>query len=94
MSNLIAFTVLIPVLTAVAVTPFEHRREVQRRIAIVGGVLLLGLALWLLALTANGDILVLPVGRWSPLVGIVWVVDLLSAIMLTLAALSSLATLF
>ncbi|MBA2245952.1 MAG: Na+/H+ antiporter subunit D [Gemmatimonadetes bacterium] len=94
MSNLIAFTVLIPVLTAVAVTPFENRRELQRRIAIVGGVLLLGLGLGLLALTANGDILVLPLGRWSPLVGIVWVVDLLSAILLALAALTSLATLF
>jgi multicomponent Na+:H+ antiporter subunit D len=93
MSNLVAFVVLIPTITAVLLMPFTGRPELQRRIALASGVLLLGLVGWLASLTVAGEILVLTLGNWAPWIGIVWVVDPLSAIMLVFTAINSLAML-
>lgn len=93
MSNLVAFPVLIPLLTAVALMPLLARPSTQRSVALVSGAILLGIAGWLVALTAGGEILVLPIGSWKPTIGIVWVVDSLSAVMLALTSITSLATL-
>lgn len=93
MSNLVAFPVLVPLLTAVALMPLLGRPSIQRWISLAGGVALLGVTVALLAAVAGGGILVLPVGGWPALLGIVWVVDGLAAILLVLTALTSLATL-
>jgi multicomponent Na+:H+ antiporter subunit D len=93
MTNLVAFTVLIPILTAVALMPLMDRAATSRAVSLGSGVLLLLLAGTLMSIAAAGEILVLPVGNWPALVGIVWVVDGLSAIMLVLTAITSLATL-
>ena len=93
MSNLIALPVLIPLLTAVALMPLLGRETAQRRISIAGGLLFLVAAGTLLSRVSHGEVLVLPVGGWPALVGIVWVVDGLAAILLVLTALTSLATL-
>jgi multicomponent Na+:H+ antiporter subunit D len=93
MNSLLAFAVVLPLLVAVAVMPFGARPALQRRISLGGGVLLLALTATVLATTTTGRILVLPLGSWHPTVGIVWVADRLSALMLLLTALTSLATL-
>jgi multicomponent Na+:H+ antiporter subunit D len=93
MSNLIAWIVLIPLLTAVAVLPFTGRPEVQRRIGLASAVVLLLVVGYVVRLTVAGEILVLTLGNWAPRVGIVWVVDALAAIMLALTAITSLAML-
>ncbi len=94
MSNLIAWIVLIPLITAVLVLPYTGRPELQRRIAVVSGALLLVLIGWTTYLAViEGEILVLTLGNWAPRVGIVWVVDALAAIMLALTAITSFAML-
>jgi multicomponent Na+:H+ antiporter subunit D len=91
-SNAVALPVLLPLATALLLLPFEGRFRLANRIAIGSGVFLLAAALYLVVATARGTVLVLPLGSWAPAVGVVWVADRLSAIMLLLAALTSLAT--
>jgi multicomponent Na+:H+ antiporter subunit D len=93
MNNLVAFPVLIPVLTAVALMAMLGQPARQRTVSIVSGVLLLATAGILVVGASEGGIFVLPLGNWPPLVGIVWVVDGLSSFMLALTAITSLATL-
>jgi multicomponent Na+:H+ antiporter subunit D len=93
MSNLPAAPILLPLLTAILLIPLTGRPELQRRVAIASGAALLALVLWLAVRATAGEILVLPLGNWHPTVGIVWVVDALSAVMLVLTAITSLATL-
>jgi multicomponent Na+:H+ antiporter subunit D len=93
MNNLVAIPVVLPLLTAVVLTLFHGRPRTERRVSAYGGVLLLAVAGWLMVATWRGGILVLPVGNWEPTVGIVWVVDRLSALMLLLTGITSLATL-
>src|SRR5690606_36569245 len=93
MTNLISLPVLVPLLTAVALMPLIDRPAMQRSISVVSGVLLLALGAFFVAGAAAGEIYVLPVGNWPPLVGIVWVVRGLSALMLLITAITSLATL-
>jgi multicomponent Na+:H+ antiporter subunit D len=92
MSNLIVLVVLIPILTACFLMPLLDRPAASRAVSIVTGVLLLLLAAVLLAGAAQGQIYVSPLGNWPALVGIVWVVDGLAAILLLLTAITSLAT--
>jgi multicomponent Na+:H+ antiporter subunit D len=92
-SALIAVPVLLPLATAVLLMPLTDRQELQRRIALGSGVLLLIAVVDQLLRTLAGQILVLPLGNWHPTVGIVWVIDPLAAIMLLLTALTSIATL-
>lgn len=92
-NNLVALTFLLPLLTAVALLPLTGRPQAQRRLATLSGVLLLVLIGWLVRLTLAGEILVLPLGHWAPWIGIVWVVDALSAIMLALTAITNFAML-
>jgi multicomponent Na+:H+ antiporter subunit D len=93
MSNLVAWVVLVPLITAVLLLPYTGRTGWQRHISLWSGVLLLALVGWLVWLTVQGHILVLTLGNWAPRVGIVWVVDSLAAIMLILTAITSLAML-
>ncbi len=93
MMNLISLPVLVPLLTAVALMPLLGRPGAQRTISMVAGAALVALAGFLVAAAAGGEVFVLPVGNWPPLIGIIWVVDGLSALMLLLTAITSLATL-
>jgi multicomponent Na+:H+ antiporter subunit D len=93
MSNMIAFVVLLPILTAVVLMPLLDRPAASRAVSLVAGVLLLLLTGVLVAGAAQGDIYVSAIGNWPALVGIVWVVDGLSGILLLLTAITSLATL-
>lgn len=93
MSNLVAAPILLPLATAVALLALHGRARAQWWLAVASGVPLLALALALLARSASGEVLVLPLGGWGAGVGIVWVSDRLAAIMLVLAASMSLAAL-
>ncbi|CAN5736947.1 Na+/H+ antiporter subunit D [soil metagenome] len=93
MNNLVGFVFLVPLVTAVLLMPFTARVEVQRRLSLISGIVLLGLIGWIVYLTVLGHILVLPLGNWAPWIGIVWVIDALSAIMLALTAITSFAML-
>lgn len=84
--------ILLPLLTAV-VTLFWGRPSVARRWFAAGSAAgQLGVALWLAAQTLGGRTFVLGLGAWPAQLGIVLVVDLLSAIMLVLSTLIALAT--
>ena len=89
MENLVAAPVLIPLATAVAILPVAERW--QRVGAAIGGLASLAAAVALLARVWDGAILVLPLGGWGPGVGIVWVVDGTSALLLVAAAAVGLA---
>jgi multicomponent Na+:H+ antiporter subunit D len=93
MSNLVAAPVLLPLATAILLFPLRNRRRLERGVSLLSAVGLLLFSSWLMLLAARGEILVLPLGSWSPLVGIVWVVDRLSAVMLVVSGIISLATL-
>jgi multicomponent Na+:H+ antiporter subunit D len=91
MSHLVALPVLLPLGTALALLFTRSRAE--RLITLASGALLLCGVLWIARLVAAGAILVLPLGGWPPGIGIVWVVDRLSAGMLVVTAIVSLAVL-
>lgn len=93
MSQALVLPFLVPLLTAVILMPLTGRLRAQRRVALASGGILLAAAAWILAPTVDGQILVLRLGGWDPSVGIVWAVDALGAVMLLVAAVSSLAVL-
>lgn len=84
MDNLVCAPVLIPLATAIAALPLSGRA--QQAISLLGALanLLAALALFLGTLAA--EVLVLRVGSWGPRIGIVWVADGLSTLMLVAAA--------
>lgn len=90
---LVLIPVMLPLLTAALLLPLTGRARLQQAAALSSGGVLLANAMLLVARTARGAILVLPVGNWSPRVGVVWVADALAAVMLLFAALVSYATL-
>lgn len=85
--------ILLPLLTAVITLLWSRPGAARRAVTGFSTLLQLGVALWLVCLTGNGARLVLPLGGWATEFGIVLVTDLLSAIMLTLSALTTLAIL-
>lgn len=93
MMNLVALPILVPLLTAIAAMPLLDRPAAQRTISLITGASLILLTAFLVAATAGGEVFVLPVGNWPPLVGIVWVIDGLSALLLLATAITSFATL-
>jgi multicomponent Na+:H+ antiporter subunit D len=93
MSSLVVAPILLPLLTALIILPLVGRPAVERAVSLGSGVLLLGVTLALGWGTSDGSIFVTVPGGWSPGIGIVWVVDGLSSIMLVLTGITSLATL-
>jgi multicomponent Na+:H+ antiporter subunit D len=90
---LVVVPVVLPLVTASLLLPLTGRPRFQQAAALASGGVLLASAMLLLARTARGAILVLPLGGWSPRIGIVWVADALAAVMLLFVALVSYTTL-
>ncbi len=91
---LVCLPVVVPLITSISLMGLTQRPKATRNVALIGAIVLLGVALTLAYRTVHlGEILVLPVGSWSPLVGIAWVVDPLGAIMLVLGAIIGLSAL-
>lgn len=87
----VAAPVFVPLLTALLLLlPGAHRLW-GRPLAVISGLVQLGVALRLIQLSWQQGVLVLPMGDWGAPFGIVLVVDLLAALMAGLAALTLLA---
>lgn len=90
---IVVVPVLLPLLTAVLLILLSGRPRLERWTSLASGGLLLATALWITARTSRGAILVLALGGWSPRVGVVWVTDSLSALMLLVASIVAMAAL-
>lgn len=84
--------ILLPLLTALTLLVAGRPGQLRRWFAAGSALVQLGLALFLLERTWHDHTFVLTLGNWSAHFGIVLVVDLLSALMLTLSTLTALAT--
>ena len=88
---LLMLPILIPLITAIVCLFFWRSRTVQRAVAVTGSALLLAAGLALLARVAHAGIQTTQAGAWPAPYGITLVADLLSAIMVVMAGLMSLA---
>jgi len=89
--NLLLLPVAIPAVCALGIVMLRGHRALTQAVALAGGGAMLLAGLLLVWLTADGTVLTLRFGGWEPHVGITWVCDAFSAIMLVLSALASLA---
>lgn len=87
----VTLSILVPLVTAVLCLLCWRFAGLQRFFGVAGMALLLGVALWLTAATAGGEILVVRFGDWPAPAGIVLVGDLTSAIMVLVSAIIGLA---
>jgi multicomponent Na+:H+ antiporter subunit D len=84
--------VVLPLLTALAALVWGKPGVLRRVLVVFSACVQLVLALWLVWRTYGDGAQVLAVGNWHPRVGIVLVIDLLSAVMLSLSTLVALAS--
>ena len=92
-ANTVILPILVPMVTALLVLLLGRPSRLRRWLVGVSAVAQVALALGLVALTYREGALVLGLGGWSAPFGIVLVIDLLAAIMLSLGAITTLATL-
>lgn len=91
MSHLLVLPVLLPLLAGTLQLFLVHRPSwTLRLVGLAACVALIGLAFSLTAAAAGGEITVYAIGGWPPPLGIVLVLDRLSAFMLLLTALLAL----
>src|SRR5512132_1141811 len=90
--TLLIVPAVLPLFTAVLLGMLTDRPRAQLGVSLGSGVTLLTAAALLVARTTQGEILVTRLGGWAPQVGIVWVADGLTAIMLVVAAVVSLSS--
>jgi len=94
MSHLIVLPVVLPaILAPFIIMTIRHHLDLQRIFSLAGTTALVAIAVTLMAQAAGGDIQVYELGNWSAPVGIVLVLDRLSALMVVLTALLALAVL-
>ncbi len=79
--NALAFPILLPLFFVVLFILITSQQW-ARRVAIVGGALMLGVSLYLFVQVLQQDVLVLNVGGWSAPFGIALVMDVFSSLML------------
>jgi multicomponent Na+:H+ antiporter subunit D len=89
--NLLILPVLIPFAASILTVFVRRSMSAQRGLHIVSAAASLAVSLLLLDRVVNGDILVLNVGSWPAPFGITFVADLLSALMVAVTAVVSLA---
>ena len=91
MNMLLILPILIPFLTAILALLARKPRRIQRLISIIGMAVTLSVAIGLLFSVLQNGIQAAQMGNWKAPFGITLVADLLSAIMVILAALMGLA---
>lgn len=89
--NPVALPVVLPFVTALLALAWRRPSSGRRAAVLASAVLQLGVAIWLMGLSWDRGPLVMLMGNWSAPYGIVLVVDLFSAIMVGLGALTVLA---
>ncbi|HVR29055.1 MAG TPA: Na+/H+ antiporter subunit D [Thermoanaerobaculia bacterium] len=87
MNALLVLPLVVPLLTAIAAFLAGRSLRLQRALGVAGAAAHLGAALALLAVVIERGILVSTIGGWPAPFGITLVADLLSAIMVAVAAL-------
>lgn len=90
--DLLIVPVGLPLVTAVLLGILNDRPRAQLGVSLGSGAALLTAAALMAARTAGGEILVMRLGSWAPHVGIAWVADGLTGIMLVFAAVVSLSS--
>lgn len=91
---LLTLPLVMPLVTALVTATFGLSFSQQRVLSMIVAGLLLAVNLVIFDMTVyQKQVLLLPIGAWSPAVGIVWVADALSGLFLVLASLVLLATL-
>lgn len=91
MTNILVLPLVIPLATAILAMIFRRSIEWQRRISLTGAAALLLSSILILLNTSRRGILVLQIANWQAPFGISFVVDLFSAIMVTLTGILGLA---
>jgi multicomponent Na+:H+ antiporter subunit D len=91
MANILILPIVMPFFTAALALLWRDRRRVQRTLALVGAAGILGTGVALVVLVARDGPLVLEVGNWPAPFGIIFVADLLSAILVALTGIVGLA---
>ncbi len=91
MSEIVVFPILVPLLAAV-IAMATRSPSVQRAIGTLGPALQMIVGLIMVWRVRDGTILVMEMGAWQGPFGIVFVVDVLAAIMVTLTGAIGLAT--
>lgn len=95
-TNLIVLPIVIPMLTAI-LCMFLHGRDIrlQRVVAALSAVCMIGISAYIFSRVMDGEtVLVFTASGWAAPFGIVLAVDMLSAIMVTLASVVSAACLY
>ena len=92
MNEAVVLPVLMPLAAAIFAMAVPRRPTLQRAIGTIGPALQLVIGLLLLWQVRDGTILVMEMGSWSAPFGIVFVIDVLAAIMVTLTGAVGLAT--
>lgn len=87
----VTLSILMPLAAAICCVLSWRSVAAQRFFGVAGMAGLLGVALWLMAATADGTILVVRFGNWPAPFGIVLVGDLTAAIMVMVSALIGVA---
>ena len=82
---------LIPLSTAILTLLPWKSRQIRRVLSTAGALLLLADAVWLLAIVWRDGIQVSALGNWPAPVGIVFVADLFSAMMVLIAGIMGFA---
>lgn len=88
--NALILPIAIPLLTALIGLIWSRPGYNRRILYALSGSLQLAVSLWFATKTAQGELLILPLGNWGAPFGIVLTVDLLSAIMLCLGSFTAL----
>jgi multicomponent Na+:H+ antiporter subunit D len=91
MANLLILPIMMPFFTAALALLWRDHRRVQRTLALVGAAGILGTGVALVAIVRQGGPLVLELGNWPAPFGIIFVADMLSAILVTLTGIVGLA---
>ncbi|MGB1585920.1 MAG: proton-conducting transporter membrane subunit [Thermoplasmatota archaeon] len=92
MSQAVVLPVLIPMLAAILAMAVPRHPHIQRMIGTLGPALQFAVGLGLLWRVRDGTILVMEMGAWQAPFGIVFVIDVLAAIMVSLTGAVGLAT--
>ena len=92
MNELVVLPVLIPLTAAIIAMAVPQLPKVQRIVGTAGPALQLLVGLMLLWSVRDGTILLMEMGTWQAPFGIVFVIDVLAAVMVTLTGAVGLAT--
>lgn len=88
-TNLPLLPVLIPMITGIVLFFFRKNTAVQRSVSLIGVLVMLAAAVFLLIAARQRGILVYTAGGWAPPYGIVFTADLFSCIMVLMGSILS-----